>query len=290
MTVHRIVNLTPHTVVVITAGRPGGEHPEITYQPEPVAARVDQTSTPWTMVDPGIEIDTPTYGEVRNLPDPEPGTIFIVSQIVAQAAVTRTDIVYPDSGPTAVRVDGQVRAVRRLLRHPHAPADTLEPSDQAGIARAWVRAMRALRADTLRGPVWDGRHRGIFADPCDPVKLHALGPHGSVGSIEVETEQCALAPGLVCWREVESAWTASGGRNEPVGPWTPRSGERLRGWYGGGEVRGTALTVDAAAHRLGRATAEMAERGDFRADEIVALLDGGAMPLRLRLISQLTTA
>lgn len=298
--IHRVVNLTPHAVVVITAGPPGGEHPEITYQPEPVAARVDQISTPWTVIEPGVGVDVPTYGEVRHLPDPEPGTVFIVSQIVAQAAVGRDDLVYPDSGPTAVRVDGQVRAVRRLLRWPHPASSALQPSDQQGIAIAWVRAMRALRADSLRGPVWDGEHRGIYADPNDPVELQALGPHGPVGSIVVETEQCALAPGLVCWREVESAWIASGGKIEPGGPWTPRPGERIRGWYAGGEVRGVALDVSSAARRCRMTPDEImrAAPGLAGPDEIVAVLgpaatawSGTGLPtvVPLRLVSHLTS-
>ena len=216
----------------------------------------------------------------RDLPPAEAGTILIVSQMVALAAVARTDLVYPDSGPPAVRVDGQVRAVRRLLRP--TPARS-ELADQRAIADSWVAAMRAMKADTLRGPVWDGKHQGIYANPCDPVKLHAIGPHGSVGSIMVDTEQCALGPGNVCWQVVEDAWRAAGGEVAPVGPWQPRAGERFRGWYGRGEGRGRIVRADTVRQRLGSAA------DHFAPDNLMAEMDGGAI-VNLPVISHLTAA
>jgi len=57
------------------------------------------------------------YGAVTGLPDQHDGVAYIVSQMVA-ARSSRTDLLYPDSGPDAVRERGQVVAVRRLLRSP----------------------------------------------------------------------------------------------------------------------------------------------------------------------------
>lgn len=52
------------------------------------------------------------------LPEPRMGVLYVTSSIVAQAAaaIGRTDVVAPDTGPTAIRVDGQVVAVTRLQR------------------------------------------------------------------------------------------------------------------------------------------------------------------------------
>jgi hypothetical protein len=60
------------------------------------------------------------FGEVKNLPEPQVGTICVVSIIVAQAVRgQRYDVVAPDTGPTAVRFTdgpqkGQVKGVRRF--------------------------------------------------------------------------------------------------------------------------------------------------------------------------------
>ena len=59
----------------------------------------------------------PTYGEVTGLPAPQEGIYYLVSSIVADAlrGSGRTDILVPDSGPDAVRENGQILAVRRVL-------------------------------------------------------------------------------------------------------------------------------------------------------------------------------
>ena len=71
---------------------------------------------------PGVESCTVSfnrpvlYGEVEGLPEPQPGVLYIVSMLVAQR-VMRADVVSPDSGPTAIRENGQIVAVRALNRH-----------------------------------------------------------------------------------------------------------------------------------------------------------------------------
>ena len=50
-------------------------------------------------------------GEVQGLPDPKPGTRYIVSAMVA-GATNRMDVVVPATGhPECIRKDGQVYAV-----------------------------------------------------------------------------------------------------------------------------------------------------------------------------------
>jgi hypothetical protein len=54
------------------------------------------------------------YGEVTGLPDPRPGTLFVVSHLVAQQVPDRDDLVVPD---LLVRDDrGVVVAARALAR------------------------------------------------------------------------------------------------------------------------------------------------------------------------------
>jgi hypothetical protein len=59
----------------------------------------------------GCPITRTSFGEITGLPETKPGVVYLVSTLVAQAA-RRADVVAPDTGPTAVRKDGQVVAVR----------------------------------------------------------------------------------------------------------------------------------------------------------------------------------
>lgn len=141
---------------------------------------------------------------------------------------------------------------------------------EAEIADRWVAAMRAMGADELRGPVWEGRHCGVGVSAGDSALLVALGPCGPMGSISAETDECPLRAGLVSWRAVCDAWTAAGGRVMPPGPWTPRAGERVRGCLDGGDtVTGTALDVRSAFGQLGREISHVWEGSE----EIVILPD-----------------
>ena len=63
-----------------------------------------------------VPVISRTFTEVKELPDPEPGTIYLVSSMVLAAVPDRTDVFAPDSGPTATRNDkGHVVAVHRLI-------------------------------------------------------------------------------------------------------------------------------------------------------------------------------
>jgi len=131
-------NLTPHTVrIILTSGE------TLTIDPQLVSARVEQSHTLITRSDDGdqsgrqVEIAAPTYGAIIGLPAPVPTVAYIVSVFVANAAAAlgRTDVVYPDSGPDAVRKDGQVVAVRRLL----APPAPLDPYRTPGVQGSLTR-------------------------------------------------------------------------------------------------------------------------------------------------------
>ena len=130
----RLVNLTPHTIAIET---PEGR----LYLSSEGVARVSMKTTPDCPVficDPlwvtngepqGVESFTVAfnsftvafnlpieYGEISGLPEPSAGVIYITSLVVAQRA-SRSDVVSPDSGPTAIRENGQIVAVRALNRH-----------------------------------------------------------------------------------------------------------------------------------------------------------------------------
>ena len=75
----------------------------------------------------GVPIISKTFGEIEGLPEPEPGIVLIVPLLVAQAAKDRYDLVSPDSGKTALRTEGQIRAVRRFV-YPHKESLAHKPN------------------------------------------------------------------------------------------------------------------------------------------------------------------
>lgn len=83
--------------------------------PSGTVARVKVSQSPAGQAD-GIPLAQTTYGALEGLPEPEDGTLFVVSALVRAAAGGRSDVASPDTGPDALRTpEGQVRAVRRLL-------------------------------------------------------------------------------------------------------------------------------------------------------------------------------
>jgi hypothetical protein len=89
----RLVNLTPHSITLIS---PTGEH--VTVPPSGVVARVAERmeSLGEVMVD-GVVVPVVkrSFGELDGLPEPEPGVLYVVSALVAEAAwrVGRSDVV-----------------------------------------------------------------------------------------------------------------------------------------------------------------------------------------------------
>ena len=102
-----LINLTPHSIVIVDEDGHGG-----TIEPTAPPARMTVTSVSAGSV-AGIPLVRQEYGEIENLPEPADGVIYITSTMVAQRA-QRPDVVSPDTGPTAIRENGQIVAVRNL--------------------------------------------------------------------------------------------------------------------------------------------------------------------------------
>lgn len=105
----RIVSVLPHEITVRLDGR------DVVIPPSGQLARVATSTREIATVD-GIPIVATVFGEIVGLPEPQPGVLYLGSTLLAQAAARqgRTDVVSPDTGPTAIREDGQVVAVIRL--------------------------------------------------------------------------------------------------------------------------------------------------------------------------------
>lgn len=85
-----IVNLTPHIVRIHDADG----NLIVTIAPSGVPARCSTQREQVGEVK-GIPLYRTRYGEVTGLPDPEPGTILIVSGMVRAAVAHRTDLWQP---------------------------------------------------------------------------------------------------------------------------------------------------------------------------------------------------
>lgn len=79
----KIVNLTPHQIDFPNQG--------ISIPPEKTPARVSVTTTFVTHI-AGIPVTKNEYGDVEGLPEPQAGTIYIVSLMVAQRVPLRADV------------------------------------------------------------------------------------------------------------------------------------------------------------------------------------------------------
>ena len=107
-----LVNLTPHDVVILN------DHGRLVVPPVPLPARVTGQRYVVDQLDTGeglpIEIVTDEPGPVVGLPAPMPGTLFLVSRLVAERCPHRLDLLYPVD---LVRDDaGTVIACKRLAR------------------------------------------------------------------------------------------------------------------------------------------------------------------------------
>lgn len=104
-----ILNFMPHTLNI---EMPSGERVAIESSG---VARCAVKNVVVAEID-GIPVSTAEYGDLVGLPEPAPNTIYVVSMLVAQRA-GRADCVGPDSGPSALRENGQVVAVRGFVRY-----------------------------------------------------------------------------------------------------------------------------------------------------------------------------
>lgn len=83
----RVVNLTPHRVVVRT------EWGDRVFESEGVARVTDVDQPIGELADsPLVEV---SVGDVTGLPGPRPGTVYLVSRVLASTLPERSDLVFP---------------------------------------------------------------------------------------------------------------------------------------------------------------------------------------------------
>ena len=103
-----IVNLTPHAITLIIDGED-----DLVIKPSGRVARVATSTVTIGDVD-GIPVTTTSFGEVEGLPEPEDGTIYIVSSLVAQRVPERGDVYIPNESVRDER--GRIVGCRSLGR------------------------------------------------------------------------------------------------------------------------------------------------------------------------------
>ena len=111
----KLINLTPHAInIVCVSGA-------MEIAPSGTICRVATTQQPLVLKSgedfllPFSVVET-TFGEVENLPEPEPDTWYIVSGMVRTAlGQSRPDVIAPDTGASALREAGVIRAVTRMI-------------------------------------------------------------------------------------------------------------------------------------------------------------------------------
>jgi hypothetical protein len=105
-----VLNYTQHVITIVdNDGNIVQEFPSVGN------AQVETTSRQVGDVN-GVAIVHTEFGDITGLPDPAPDTLYIVGMIVAQAA-RRSDLISPDTGPSAFRKAGQIVGVRRFARY-----------------------------------------------------------------------------------------------------------------------------------------------------------------------------
>ncbi len=111
---NEIINLTPHAIHV----RPDANLDlEVIYEPYGSVVRLAVEYRETGKID-RVPVVAAMYGEPEGLPAPKAGRTLIVSGFVRQALKGRPDVVAPDTGPTAIRDNGQVVAVTRFVGAP----------------------------------------------------------------------------------------------------------------------------------------------------------------------------
>lgn len=109
----QFINLTPHAIVVENA-----DGVRTTYPASGQVARVAVTRQE-VPTSSGYRLIRQKFGLVENLPasaDMAPDTFYIVSALVMSALGQDCDnVVAPDTGPDALRENGQIVAVRGFV-------------------------------------------------------------------------------------------------------------------------------------------------------------------------------
>jgi len=107
----RLVNLTPHELVVMTSS---GE--KITLPPSGRVARVSVKQEIVFYIN-NIPVVKTMFSDVQGLPEPQQDTVYIVSTLVLTALKgSRNDVIAPDTSPDGVIRDesGKIIAVKRF--------------------------------------------------------------------------------------------------------------------------------------------------------------------------------
>lgn len=86
-----IKNLTPHTINFVSSEG----YPIMDIKPEGTVARVSVKTATVGEIN-GVPVTKSVYGEVMDLPEPEEGTIYIVSALVAGRVPERDDVFIPN--------------------------------------------------------------------------------------------------------------------------------------------------------------------------------------------------
>lgn len=86
----KIMNMTPHAINFVSADGT----PVLTVEPSGVVARVSAKTETVGAIDE-IPVTETIFGSVQDLPDSEPGTIYIVSSLVAGRVPERDDVFIP---------------------------------------------------------------------------------------------------------------------------------------------------------------------------------------------------
>ena len=102
-----IINCTPHALTIEGVG---------TIQPSGILARCTTIREELPSVN-GVRVVSQTTGKVTGLPGVIDGAIYIVSGMVLAALNgARLDVYAPDTGSDAIRENGQIVAVRGLIK------------------------------------------------------------------------------------------------------------------------------------------------------------------------------
>lgn len=100
----KLINLTPHAINL----------PDRTVPPSGTVARCAEVTTSVGNID-GIELISRSYGEVTDLPAPQPETYYIVSALVRAALPERADLLSP--GDVIRDADGKIIGAKNLIRN-----------------------------------------------------------------------------------------------------------------------------------------------------------------------------
>lgn len=104
-----IVNLTPHDVIVVD----DNNRVLMNIPTTDMVARLKTSPEVVGKVN-GIPLVKHQCISFINLPDPDPGTMFLVSSLIQQFSL-RKDLISPDTGPSCVRDrDRNVLAIRQF--------------------------------------------------------------------------------------------------------------------------------------------------------------------------------